>query len=107
MRTFTPLVSVEYGRGVSDGRVLRDFEIQEAITFQTGALSAFRDIEPMLLKRNATATRSIANSLEQLGNDLEAASSGKRVADPSVLSRSHQGDHRGHRHGLPQALAGA
>ena len=45
MRTFTPLVSVEYGRGVAGGRVLRDFEIQEAITFQSGALSAFRDIE--------------------------------------------------------------
>jgi high-affinity iron transporter len=85
VRTFTPLVSVEYGRGVSDGRVLRDFEIQEAITFQTGALSAFRDIEPMLLERNAAATRGIASSLDQLGTDLEAASSGKRVADPSVL----------------------
>ena len=85
VRTFAPLVSVEYGRGVSDGRVLRDFEIQEAITFQAGALSAFRDIEPMLLKRNAAATRGIAGSLEQLGSDLEAASNGTRVADPSVL----------------------
>ncbi len=46
VRTFTPLVSVEYGRGVTNGRVLRDFEIQEAITFQAGALGAFHDIEP-------------------------------------------------------------
>ena len=49
--------SVEYGRGVANGRVLRDFEIQEAITFQDGALSAFRDLEPMLLQRDAAATR--------------------------------------------------
>ena len=71
MRTFTPLVSVEYGRGVTNGRVLRDFEIQEAITFQAGALSAFHDIEPMLLKRNPAAARGIASSLEQLGTDLD------------------------------------
>ncbi len=85
VRTFTPLVSVEYGRGVANGRVLRDFEIQEAITFQAGALSAFHDIEPMLLKRNPAAARSIASSLEQLGTDLANATSGKRVVDPAVL----------------------
>jgi high-affinity iron transporter len=85
VRTFTPLVSVEYGRGVANGRVLRDFEIQEAITFQSGALSAFHDIEPMLLKRDPGAARSIASSLERLGTDLANASSGKRVVDPGVL----------------------
>jgi high-affinity iron transporter len=85
VRTFTPLVSVEYGRGVTNGRVLRDFEIQEAITFQSGALSAFHDIEPMLLKRNPAAARGIASSLEQLGTDLTDASRGKRVVDPGVL----------------------
>ncbi len=87
VRTFTPLVSVEYGRGVDNGRVLRDFEIQEAITFQTGALSAFRDIEPMLLKRDAAAARSVAGSLERLGSDLDAAASGKRVLDPGIFEQ--------------------
>ena len=85
VRTFTPLISVEYGRGVANGRVLRDFEIQEGITFQSGALSAFHDIEPMLLKRNETTARTIAASLEQLGTDLQNAASGKRVVDPKVL----------------------
>jgi high-affinity iron transporter len=85
VRTFTPLVSVEYGRGVSGGRVLRDFEIQEAITFQSGALSAFRDIEPMLLKRDAAAARRVAGALEGLGTALAAASGGTRVVDPDVL----------------------
>jgi high-affinity iron transporter len=87
VRTFTPLVAVEYGRGVDDGRVLRDFEIQEAITFQTGALSAFRDIEPMLLKRDAGSARTVARSLEQLGGDLDAASSGTRVLDPKLFEQ--------------------
>ena len=87
VRTFTPLVSVEYGRGVTNGRVLRDFEIQEAITFQSGALSAFHDIEPILLKRNPVAARGIASSLERLGTDLANASSGKRVVDPDVLEK--------------------
>ena len=87
VRTFTPLVSIEYGRGVSDGRVLLDFEIQEAITFQAGALAAFHDIEPMLLKRNAPAARAIASSLEQLGTDLGNASSGRRVVDPDAMKQ--------------------
>ena len=87
VRTFTPLVSVEYGRGVADGRVLRDFEIQEAITFQAGALSAFRDIEPMLLQRDAPAARRVARSLEALGTALAAASSGQQVVDPGVLEQ--------------------
>ena len=87
VRTFTPLVSVEYGRGVADGRVLRDFEIQEAITFQAGALSAFRGIEPMLLQRGAPAARRVARSLEALGTALAAASSGQQVVDPGVLEQ--------------------
>ena len=34
---FLSLVPVEYERGVIDGPVTKDLEIQEAITFHTGA----------------------------------------------------------------------
>ena len=39
---FLQLVPIEYGRGVSDGRVTLDFEIQEAVTFRDGAETALR-----------------------------------------------------------------
>ena len=39
---FLALVPVEYGRGVSDGRVTKDFEIQEAVTFRDGAAGGVR-----------------------------------------------------------------
>ena len=49
LERFLRLVPIEYGRGVKDGRVALDFEIQEAITFRDGAAGAFRDLEPVLL----------------------------------------------------------
>ncbi len=55
---FLALVPVEYGRGVEDGRVTLDFEVQEAITFRDGAAQAFGDLEPALSKIDrATAAR--------------------------------------------------
>jgi len=32
---------VEYGRGVANGKVLNDLEIEEALTFRDGANAAF------------------------------------------------------------------
>ena len=42
LQRFLALVPIEYGRGVDDGRVTLDFEIQEAITFRDGAAQALR-----------------------------------------------------------------
>ena len=39
---FLALVPVEYGRGVKDDQVTRDFEIQEAVAFRTGAVARVR-----------------------------------------------------------------
>ena len=54
---FLRLVPIEYGRGVQDGRVTLDFEIQEAVTFRDGAAAAFHDLEPSLAARNAASHR--------------------------------------------------
>ena len=97
VRTFTPLVSVEYGRGVTNGRVLRDFEIQEAITFQSGALSAFHDIEPMLLKRNAgrgARHRELARAARHRSRGRLERQARRR---PRRARGPHEGDHVGHR----------
>jgi high-affinity iron transporter len=82
---FVRLVPIEYARGVRDGRVVLDFEIQEAITFRDGAAAAFRDLEPALLARDAVATRRLDAALTTLGDATAAASRGDTVADPDLV----------------------
>ncbi len=83
---FLQLVPIEYGRGVRDGKVAVDFEIQEAITFRDGAEAAYADIAPVLLARDRAGARSVQATLMQLGRDLEQASRGGPVADPAVVN---------------------
>ncbi len=85
---FLSLVPIEYDRGVEDGRVTLDFEIQEAITFRAGAAQAFADLEPALAKRDAAGTARLDALLEQLGATLASAARGERVADPQSVERA-------------------
>ncbi len=85
LERFLRLVPIEYGRGVSDGRVRLDFEVQEAITFRDGAAGAFGDLESLLLRSDRTATRELDTSLVELGDALTAASRGTAVADPQAV----------------------
>jgi high-affinity iron transporter len=82
---FLRLVAIEYGRGVSDGRVTKDFEIQEAITFRDGAAAAFADLEPTLLKRDPGATRRVKAALARLASSLVVASRGGTPVAPDAL----------------------
>jgi high-affinity iron transporter len=91
LQRFLELVPIEYGRGVDGGRVTRDFEIQEAITFRDGAAAAFADLEGLLLKRDAAATRTIGRALGSLGDDLAAATRGDRVASPDAVREASAG----------------
>ena len=70
---FVALVPVEYGRGVKDERVTLDFEIQEAIAFQTASDAAFDDLRDQLAKRDPARTAAIAVALDELGADVAAA----------------------------------
>ena len=78
------LVPIEYGRGVKDGRVTLEFEIQEAVTFRDGAASAFQDVEP----RCSRATRAGDSharraTLDELGTALaDSHPAVTRVAAP-------------------------
>ena len=82
---FLRLVPIEYGRGVQDGRVTLDFEIQEAVTFRDGAAAAFHDLEPSLAARNAASTRRLGLALDELGTALADAARGDAVADPAMV----------------------
>ena len=64
---FLALVPVEYGRGVKDDQVTRDFEITEAVAFRTGAVGAFGDLRDQLAKRDRARTESAATALDELG----------------------------------------
>ncbi|HKY24392.1 MAG TPA: FTR1 family protein [Gaiella sp.] len=88
---FLQLVAIEYGRGVSDGRVTKDFEIQEAITFRDGAAAAFADLEPRLLARDRAATRRVKAALGGLATSLVTASRGGTPVEPSVLEATVDG----------------
>ena len=85
LERFLQLVPIEYGRGVADGKVTLEFEIQEAVTFRDGAASAFHDVEPTLMAASAAATRRLGSKLDALGTALAGASRGDAVASPDEV----------------------
>jgi high-affinity iron transporter len=85
LQRFLELVPIEYDRGVEDGRVTLDFEIQEAITFRDAASSALNDLVPYLLRRDPAATRAAVKLVAGLGVSLADASRGRAVADPEAV----------------------
>ena len=70
---FLALVPVEYGRGVTDGKVTKDFEIQEAVAFHGGARAALADLQDQLTRRSRLRTAAAARDLDRLGAALEQA----------------------------------
>ena len=82
---FLSLVPVEYGRGVADGRVTRDLEIQEAITFHTGAYAAFSDLEDILGARDRAQTIRADELFNSLGEQLSETGTGKSVASAEMI----------------------
>ena len=70
---FLALVPVEYGRGVKGDRVTRDFEIQEAVAFRTGAVAALADLRDQLAKRDRARTDAAVAAVTELGRLVEAA----------------------------------
>lgn len=80
---FVGLISVEYGRAISDGRVIHDFEIQEAVTFHEAAYAAFSDLSSLL---PAQTTAQAAALFDQLSAHLSDASPAA-AAEPSQFER--------------------
>lgn len=81
---FIGLVPVEYGRGVSDGRVIHDFEIQEAVSFHEAAYAAFDGLRD-LLPADVVAQAHVL--FDQIGLHLADAGQGGAAADPAELKR--------------------
>jgi high-affinity iron transporter len=85
LERFLRLVPIEYGRGVQNGRVTLDFEIQEAVTFRDGAATAFHDVEPTLIAADAAATRRLEAALDDLAVALADAARGAAVTPPDAV----------------------
>lgn len=79
---FLSLVPLEYGRGVRNGRVMRDLEIREAVTFRDGAAAAFADLQSVLDTRDAAKTSRVMELLHALEEQLQAASEQPPVPAP-------------------------
>lgn len=76
---FLELVPFEYGRGVHDGEVTVDFEIQEAVGFRNGAEAAFGDLKGKLDRRDPERTEKVGAALAQLRVILANAQQHKAV----------------------------
>ena len=85
---FLRLVPIEYGRGVKDGRVTLEFEIQEAVTFRDGAAAAFHDLEPSLAARpTPPPPRRLGAGLDELGSRARGRIARHAVAAPARSRR--------------------
>ena len=82
---FLSLVPVEYGRGVVDGRVTRDIEIQEAITFHNGSYAAFSDLKDLLDARDHNQTVQADALFDSLRKQLSETGTGISVASPEAI----------------------
>ncbi len=82
---FLDLVPKEFDKGTSDGRVTIPFEIQEAVAFMDGVETAFADLEPALLDRDAAAVNEIQAAFALLREDVDAAQQGGAVAPQEEL----------------------
>ena len=79
------LVPVEYERGISNGQVTKQLEIQEAITFHKAAQAAFDDLRDLLNAQNSQNTDRAARLLTTLGTQLADTSTNKAVAAPKNI----------------------
>jgi high-affinity iron transporter len=82
---FLYLVPVEYERGVAEGRVTLDLEIQEAITFHAGAYAAFSDLRDLLDARDHDQTVRADALFKSLGEQLANTGRRRSVASPEAV----------------------
>ena len=83
---YLSLIPMEYGRGVKDGQVLLDLEVQEAIAFLDGARAAFNDLRLPLQEINPEETAAIDAALSRLDQALNDTAKRTAIADPAAIS---------------------
>jgi high-affinity iron transporter len=84
---YLSLVPVEYGRGVKQGQVLLDLEVQEAQAFVDAAKAAFADLRTVLAEQDAARTDQTSAMLDALDKEIQDAGSHTTVADSGQVKR--------------------
>lgn len=87
---YLSLVPIEYERGVANGKIIRDLEIQEAITFHAGAYAAFSDLESLLDARDPAKAAQARAMFDSISNHLTEAGKQTKVIAPEEI-RSQTG----------------
>jgi high-affinity iron transporter len=82
---YLSLVPVEYGRGVKQGQVLLDLEIQEAQAFVDAAKAAFADIRTILAAQDPDKTDQSAAMLAAVDKVIQDAGAKTAIADPGQV----------------------
>lgn len=82
---YLSLVPVEYGRGVKDGQIILDIEIQEAQAFLAAARAAFADLRLPLRDIDPDATAAIDAALVRLDGRLAGAATYQDVASADAI----------------------
>lgn len=82
---FLSLVGVEYDRGVEEGQVFLDFEIQEATTFIAGAKAAFEDLRLPLEQFDPDRTATVEALINKLQTDVQAANRKEVIVHEDVV----------------------
>lgn len=85
MLRFLSLVPIEYRRGVRNGQVTLDIEIQEALTFLDGAQAAFGDLRLALDELDAEAAQAMEAEMLAVEGHLRDASQHTNVVEPDVI----------------------
>ena len=88
MMRFLALVPIEYGRGVKNGEVFLDIELQEAITFLAGANAAFLDLRTNLDQIDHAKAERIESGLQTAKGYLDAANRREEIVELEVIEES-------------------
>ncbi|MFN8662856.1 MAG: FTR1 family protein [Thermomicrobiales bacterium] len=83
---YLSLIPMEYGRGVKNGQVLLDLEVQEAIAFLDGARASFNDLRLPLQQINPQETAAVEATLARLDQALIDTSKRSTIADPASIA---------------------
>jgi high-affinity iron transporter len=88
---YLSLIPIEYERGVRDGQVIADIEIQEAQAFHDGARAAFDDLYLDLVRQDPAKAAAVDDSLTWLNEQIGLAAQHTSVAAPGDIESRANG----------------
>ena len=82
---YVSLIGPNYGRGVRDGQVTNQIEVEEARTFRDAAAEAFADLQSALPDRGVPGVAAFQNDLATLQQQIDG------LAEPQLVQQTADG----------------